>query len=210
MKYLFVVFGYTEIQNYNIIMGEYNMYLKKIIKNNKGVDVSLIGTAWILVLIVSIAAILDLFIITYSKESVIMATKSMQIYSLTSNFDADFVFLEQIFHVGNNSQQAIIETFKSQWNRRFGSVPRRNAGGRLSKNTEHKGLITNLTHNDNITVTVSDTDRSIVLTVPNITFRPRQIIKTTTKIPFFGGTTENYSNAEIRSGVSTKLKVLVQ
>ena len=173
------------------------MFLKKIIKNNKGIDVSLIGTAWILVLVISIAAILDLFIITYSKETVIMTTKSMQIYSLTSNFNHESVFLGQDFDISNNSQQAMISTFRSEWNKRFNKL-------------NSKSFITNLTYHDNITLTVSASDRSVTITTPNITFKPKKIIKATTKIPFFGGNTTNYSNEEIHSGVSTKLKFLNQ
>lgn len=170
------------------------MFLKKIIKNNKAIDTSLVGTAWIFVLIVSIAAILDLFIITYSKEAVVMITKSIQIYSLTSNFNHESIFNDQAFTVSNNTKQQIMQTFDTQWSQRFNKI-------------NSKTFIKNLTYNGIISVNVYPNEKSIVLTTPNITFKPQKIIKSTTTIPFFGGRTTNYSNEVIQSGVSTKLKV---
>lgn len=161
------------------------------IKNNKAADITLIGTAWLLVLIVSICSLFDIYMVTQSKESVISYTKSCEIYALAKNFDADKAFENQQFVVTEEVREDIITTFLEQFDKY------------VVNNKSNAALKVNSLNRSNCEV--YSTGTSIILKVKGINFKVKTLLKNPSQIPFFGGEANDFSGGYVNSSVATKI-----
>lgn len=157
------------------------MYLKKLKNNNRGADIALIGTNYILVLILIVCAIVDLMIIEYGKITVVSVLKECEMYSLAKHYNHDWMWYNQSAEVRNEISRDVMSTCKDAFN---GSI----AGDNSYMTNCH--IITNGASVDGsgIFVGFSESQKSIILTIPQVVFTPKKIFKNTggSLLPFIG------------------------
>ena len=94
------------------------------LEDNKGMDISLMGTVIILVLVVSLGSVFDFWILTFAKENIVYRTENVCMNALAQNVDYNDAGYRQNFeqHFQNSGVQAKTEqTFKNLFNKTFKS-----------------------------------------------------------------------------------------
>lgn len=164
---------------------------KKLKNNNKGVDITLLGTSWLLLAVVCFCSIFDIYMITQTKESVISYTKACELVALSKNFDAEKAYETQNFTITEDVREDIISTFLEQFNKS------------VVNNKSNPAVKVMPISESNCEVYA--TNNSIILKVKGINFTSQTLFKNPQKVPFFGGETSDFSGHYISSSVATKI-----
>lgn len=166
------------------------MYLRKIKNNNKGADVALIGTNYILVLIIIVCAIVDLMVIEYGKMTVVSVIKECELHALAKNFNHDDMFLYQDVQARQDVMQNVKNTFVKSFNVSLAGDNSFMSDCHIVQNGQ--GL-----DSSGVFVDFSTTQNSLVITVPQVVFVPKKIFKSISSgstLPFIGQSMQNMSS----------------
>lgn len=155
------------------------MYLKKIKNNNRGADVALIGTNYILVLIIIVCAIVDLMIIEYSKMTVTSVLKECELHALAKNFNHEDMFLYQDVKNRQDIMRNVKKTFLESFNSSIEGSNSFMTGCHIAGSTY---------------VYFSPSLQDLVITVTDVVFVPKKIFKgisSGSTLPFIGQSMRN-------------------
>ena len=174
------------------------MFYNIIKDDNSGADISILGTAWIFLVFLACVGVLDVFIISYTKEQVVELTKSMEICALATYFDHENAFEQQYFSLSSLTEKKMTDTFANLWNNKFSGV-----------GSGNKSLLKSISYDKSeIAINVTSNRDGLTFLVTQIKFAPKKLIKTSGTIPLFGGNVNDYSNDYVKSSVQTKIALL--
>lgn len=198
------------------------MFIKKIRKDNRGIDISLVGTSYSFVLIIIICAMFDLILINFAKMAVVTGAKECAMYALAKNFKWEMMMYNQTSVLDRRSNYKMIE---ETFSKSFAAYSSKTTGFASSCGIVKNGGL----DGSGVTVDHGPNHRSIVLSCPSIKIKPRKILNVNTgnrvmligqkwRSDLFGNgvvadkrvhsaaTTSNY----IMTGVSCKLEFFEQ
>lgn len=156
------------------------MFLKKIKNNNRGADMALIGTNYVLVLILVVCALIDLMVLEYGKMVVVSGLKECELYALAKNYNHELMFKEQNAEELNSVAENVRKTFNDAF---YGSIAGSNgfmSNCRIIQNSEGVG-------GTGVFAGFGDKANNMFIRVPKVVFTPTKIIRNSPSfIPYVG------------------------
>ena len=176
--------------------------LNKIQDNDKGLDITIFGTALTLVFFISFCAMFDLWILTFAKENVSSKLESYSFAALAKNVDYTNPAYIQAVQDGNlnsvingtNITRQIEEDFKAYFNTGIGTS---------------SGFIKNVKFSPQGTTNVVPTHcfvgdggslgskSAIYLQSGTVEFSVKKLLRAGNKVPFIGGNTKSYESERV-------------
>lgn len=143
------------------------MFLKKIKNDNRGLDIALVGTNYILVLVLIICAAVDFSIMSLGKLYCVSMAKESALYALAKNFEYGLWMEKQTFNTedGIKVQRAVEYDALTKFREMRGTVTPTLGDITLSSRPEDKGVVCNYTN------------MALICTFQDIVFTPNGIFK---------------------------------
>lgn len=182
--------------------------LNKIEDNDKGLDITLYGTAVLLVTFVAFCSLFDFWIITYGKEQVIQQVEMYEVFALCKAIDYNEVGyhsnFKEYFHASKDDTECL-EIFEKLFKQNLYS---------------HNGFIKKIRfasdeyggdkYEERLCY-CNEVTKKIVLDSGDISFELNKIIKAKNgNIPFFGGGTDSSIDDRVFSRVKTAVRLLTK
>ncbi len=163
------------------------MFLKKIKNDNRGLDIALVGTNYILVLVLIICAAVDFSIMSLGKLYCVSMAKESALYGLAKNFEYGLWMENQTFNTaaGYKVQRAVEYDALTKFREMRGTVTPTLGDITLSSRPEDKGVVCNYT-NMALICTFQD-----IVFYPNGIFKKAGRTKRNNSIGFIGSSTDS-------------------
>lgn len=165
--------------------------LKKIETNDRGMDITIYGTALILFLFISFCSMFDLWILTFSKEQVISKLQSYSFAALASQIDYN--------------DTGFIQDFKQHFDDTYSSNKVEDKFEELFREgiQTSSGFIYDVTPSRNLRCYVDDgagrIKNAIYLDTGEVYFKVHKLLKASNRVPFVGGSATSYQNEQVYS-----------
>lgn len=173
--------------------------LKKVEEDNRGIDVSLYGTAIVLILFISFCSIFDYWVLTFAKESVLSRVELYEFNALSANVDYTQAGYKQDFEKFFASA-AIEEKVESSFYKYFSDGIRKSTGF-----VYNVGLVEG---QDGINCYPDAKTKKITLESGPIRFQVQKLLKAGNTVPFVSGETRPYTGEVVYSSVNTNIVFL--
>jgi hypothetical protein len=174
--------------------------LKKIENDDRGLDISLFGTAMILMTFVSFCSIFDYWVITFAKEQLISKVEIYEFNALATHVDfteaAKFQDFEK-YYEAVAIESKVEDTFCKAFE---------NGIGKSNSLIYNVGFVHN---NKQVSCHPNPVTKKIVLESGPIRFQIRRTLKGTSNIPFMGGKGEDYLSEAVYTSVTTNIILLL-
>ncbi len=157
------------------------MFFKKIKNNNRAIDVSVTGTAYIFILVLLVCGIVDFLIVSYGKVMVLTSLKECELYALAANFDFQHSFYMQDMELRDKVERSTLETFLGRWEGvkdRFNNFSNNRAVIVGSAGTEDSGVFVDIVVRGNI--------GHHRIQVPTVKFEPKKVLRNDSFMRFLG------------------------
>lgn len=173
--------------------------LKKIENDNKGLDISLYGTAIVLILFISFCSIFDYWVLTFAKENVISRVELYEFNALSANVDYTQAGFKQDF-AKYFASSGIEEKIESSFYDYFNKGLKKSSGF-----VYNVGLVNG---KDGINCYPSPATKKITLESGPIRFQVQKLLKAGNTVPFVSGDTKPYTGEVVYSNVNTNIVFL--
>lgn len=169
--------------------------LNKVKDDDRGLDISLYGTAVILVLFVSFCSIFDYWVLTFAKEQLVSRVEIYEFNALAEHVKYNQPAYKQDFA---GTVEEIEEFVEQSFVRNFKNGIYKSNGLVYNVRLLNEGAVNCYPYGNN----------KIILESGRIRFQVHKILKAGSRVPFFKGNTTSYNEEVVYSNVNTSVSFI--